>query len=306
MSNYNYNPALPKPSGLPVDTLDLDNRILLEPLNLVVQRQARNVMEMELDNDLTMALTRLKCEDGKTIHLYWLWPKYWQNHRIMLHCHGGGFLLPIHDSVIKIAAMYASRMNMMVVIPDYRTAIHHPYPTSLRDCMNTYTFLKQHFDLDNFMLYGDSAGGCLAAQMNRLLHDYGLTMPKATMLTYPVTDRSMDYPSINDYEDAEIWSKNANESMWKVLLDGTTIDKYTIPMQFEDCHEFRPTWIDVCEMDVLRDQGLSFAQKLKENGNMVETMIVDGAYHAYDSNTGNGFVRDIYDKRISWLLDHLH
>ena len=92
----------------------------------------------------------------------------------------------------------------------------------------------------------------------------------------------------------------------QVLLDGATIDKYTIPMQFEDCNEFGPTWIDVCEMDVLRDQGLSFAQKLKENGNMVETMIVDGAYHAYDSNTGNGFVRDIYDKRISWLLDHLH
>ena len=305
MSSYDYNPALPKPSGLPINTLDLDNRIVLNPLDIVVKWQAKNVMDGPIDDRLTLALTKMKCEDGKTIPIYWLWPKKWKNQRIMLHCHGGGFLLPIHEAVIKIASVFAIKMDMLVVIPDYRTAIHHPYPTSLRDCMNTYTFLNDHFDLTNFMLYGDSAGGCLAAQLNRLLHDYGLTMPKATMLTYPVSDDGMDYESMEAYKNAEIWSKNANESMWKVLLDGATKDKYTIPLRFHSFEGFGPTWIDVAQMDVLHDQGLALADKIRQGDNVVETLDVEGAYHAYDSNTGNGFVRSIYDKRIQWLNQYM-
>ena len=306
MANYNYSPFLKQPSGVSIDHIDIDSRFILDPLDKIVQFQKKSLIDIPLPKDITLMTLRIASFDEQLITLYCLIPKNWINNRILFHCHGGGFLLPMHAACLSMGCTFARLCQTMVILPDYRTAIHHPYPISLNDCYCGYTYCDVFFDLSNSIISGDSAGGCLAISLNRKLNDTGLLKSNANLLLYPVTDNNQDYESIQAYKRAEVWNANCNKAMWSIYCDNTQTDAYTIPMNIIDFTHFKDTYIEVCEMDILKDQGLAFANKLKCNGINTITQCIPGAYHAYDSDIDNPFVKTIYYNRAQWLLKYFN
>ena len=89
--------------------------------------------------------------------------------------------------------------------------------------------------------------------------------------------------------------------MWKIYCDTASIDEFTIPMQIDNMKHFNPTYIEVCEMDILKDQGIAFYNKCSACNEKITLSRIPGAYHAFDSDTNNPFVKTILLNRSQWL-----
>ena len=95
--------------------------------------------------------------------------------------------------------------------------------------------------------------------------------------------------------------------MWKVYLRGLepTAEDYAVPMLREDFEGLPKAFVEVAEMDALADQGLAYAQKMREDGVDVKLRIIGGAYHGYDGDVSNPFVQAMIKARIEWLAEAL-
>ena len=306
VGDYPYSTELPKP-GIGVD-FKYDDRIadiyvrwsnLVDNVLTAVWKAPTGVARRAL---------RVRARDGCTIGGYILEPEGCGAEKLptMLYCHGGAFFLTMMNCQLDMAAAYAGDLHCRVVMPQYRTSLDHPYPTPFYDCCDVLRALAEwdETDADRVMIYGDSAGGCLAAEVTHWCCDEGLLMPAAQMLIYPVTENEWQSASMLEYENA-VWTKDANAHMWKKYLNGCvpTSDEYAVPMLHERFPAYPKTYVEVAEMDTLRDQGLAYAGRMESFDIEVETEVVPGAYHGYDSDVNNALVRRRIEQREMWLRD---
>ena len=255
---------------------------------------------------ITKTKLKITARDGVEIGGYILEPAGSESETLMtmLYCHGGAFFMPILPSSMNCAAFYAKELNCRIFMPEYRLTPANPYPTPVNDCYDTLKYLVgyEHTDTGKVIIYGESAGGDLAAEVMHMCRDEELLEPMAHMLIYPVTDCSQQYESLTEYEHAT-WSREANLIMWKLYLDGRDAAglPYAVPMLMENFENFPPVYIEPSEMDTLRDQAIAYAEKMREHGVDVTENIVEGAYHGFDMNMGSDLVKRTLETRVNWL-----
>src|SRR6476659_5100415 len=80
----------------------------------------------------------------------------------VLYIHGGGFILGGLDSHDDVCAELCARTGYEVVSVDYRLAPEHLHPAAFDDCLATFEWAIDAYELP-IVLAGDSAGGNLAA-----------------------------------------------------------------------------------------------------------------------------------------------
>ena len=251
---------------------------------------------------------RIAVENGGQIKCHVLEPTGQAATSTMLYCHGGAFFMPILPASLDCAAWYARALSCRVYMPEYRLTPANPYPVPVEDCYAALRHMASlpETDLSRVILYGESAGGCLCAEvMNRCLDDR-LLDPAAQMLIYPVTDNAQHYESLTRYEDAT-WTRRSNLTMWKLYLNGLepTPDDYAVPMLREDFSGFPPVYIEPAEMDTLCDQAVAYAEKLASAGVAVTERVVPGAYHGFDGHLDSPLVQQVLAERVQWLQEAL-
>ena len=87
--------------------------------------------------------------------------------------HGGGHVVGTLDTYDAICRSLALQADCIVVSVDYRLAPDHPYPAALDDCQAAFELVHREapalgLDATRLVLAGQSAGGGLAAALNRL------------------------------------------------------------------------------------------------------------------------------------------
>ncbi len=326
---YPYNRELPKPGiGVELKYRDCMNDLFIHWTNLVNNLGTR---KWKAPEDILKEKVSFEMRDGASIPAYVISPKGSENETlpVIVDYHGGGFFLTLMDFQLELAAVYAKQLHCRVVIPQYRTALKYPFPVPLYDCFDTLKLVTkdERTDLDKIILLGDSAGGCLAASVAQMCKDEKLVELAGQLLIYPVTDISQEYPSLKEYEFAT-WTTAANERMWEIYLKGMDTEEiigaseellhsifegvhvkepgYAIPMLRKNCEGLPKAFVEVAEMDSLCDQGVAYANRLKEAGVEVFTTKVPGAYHGYDGSVTNPFVKRMLEERIMWMKDIFH
>ena len=68
---------------------------------------------------------------------------------------------------------------------------------------------------------------------------------------------------MNELYDSPIWDKKSNKKMWELYLGDS---HYVSPGELDDVSYFPKTYVEVCEFDCLKDEGILFANKLKSCG----------------------------------------
>lgn len=304
VNQYDYDPELPRPAiGIDFKYEDVGTDLYIRWCNLFDNFQTSRWKAPE---GIVRKPLQVTARDGYEIGGYILEPEGCEGETLptMLYCHGGGFFLTMMNCQLDLGAFYADALHCRVVLPQYRTSLDDPYPTPVHDCYDTLKWIaeSEETDLDRVMIYGDSAGGCLAAEVTLLCCDEKLLQPACQMLIYPVTDTSQDYPSITAYENAT-WPREANLHMWKIYLNGLTptATDYAVPMLREDFAGMPKAYVEAAEMDILCDQDAAYAEKLQNGGVDVTFRTVEGAYHGFDGPVQNSFVQRILKERIEWL-----
>lgn len=307
VNDYTYHPALDTPGpGVDMQYDDVFGIAYLRWCNLLNDAQCAVWHAPDGVSERALSVTT---RDGAQIGGHILEPVGTADETLptILYCHGGAFFLTMMPFQLDHAAAYAEALHCRVLVPQYRLAPDHPYPTPVNDCYDTLqaAILNGSADVNHITILGDSAGGCLATEVTRMCLDEKLVTPVAQLLIYPVTDTDQTYASLTSYAYAP-WPMEANRTMWKLYLNGydPTDHDYAVPMLREDFNGFPPTYVEAAEIDILCDQDLAYADKMAAAGVDVTKVLVPGAYHGYDGNLQNTFVREQLNARIEWLSTH--
>jgi len=112
--------------------------------------------------------------------------------KVVLHCHGGGFVSMSSGGHLPYLAKWAvDTPGCLVVSVDYRLAPEHPYPAGLEDVWTVYRWLLGRFGEDmglfasKIVLAGDSAGGHLALGCLIKAIQAETRKPEGLVLAYP-------------------------------------------------------------------------------------------------------------------------
>ncbi len=196
---------------------------------------------------------------------------------VLVYLHGGGWAagsIETHDPFCRLLAPLA---GLSIVSVDYRLAPESPHPAALEDAHTAVLWAAAHAgswgaDPARLALGGDSAGGHLAAvTANRLAVERDSPKPVALALLYPVTDYpESQYPSYGQNAVGFGLEADTMRWYWKQYAAGASPDDPTIsPMRQQPLPPLPPTLVMTAEYDVLRDEGIAYAQKLAGAGVVV-------------------------------------
>ncbi len=199
--------------------------------------------------------------------------------------HGGGMVLGNLDSDDGVPTMLCETLGAVIVSVDYRLAPEHPAPAAIDDCYAALQWMAANagdlgYDPGRLAVYGGSAGGGLAIATALMVRDNGGPSISFLMPIYPMIDDTNTTPSSHEITDVGIWDRDGNIESWGWYLGGHPADMYSAPARAEDLSGLPPTFIDVGEMDMFRDEDITFANRLMQAGVPTEFHVYPGAYHA--------------------------
>ena len=203
----------------------------------------------------------------------------------LIYIHGGGMIMGDLDSQDENLREAATELNMTIASIDYRKAPEHPYPAAPEDCYAGICWVFDHaaqlgMDADNIGLMGASAGGGLALATALMLRDRQGPCLRYLFPIYPMIDDRHTTPSSHEVTDIGIWDREGSIEAWGWYLGDTEPDAYAAPARAEDLSRLPPTYIDVGDLDLFRDEDIAIAQRLSAAGIPVEFHLWTGAYHA--------------------------
>jgi acetyl esterase/lipase len=199
----------------------------------------------------------------------------------ILYLHGGGFCIGSAELEHPAAVALTNAVQAVVVNVDYRLAPEHPYPAGLEDCYTALLHLAKLDGIDTTRLavHGQSAGGGLAAATALLARDRGGPALCFQALGIPELDDRLETPSMTAFTDTPMWARPQATKSWEYYLAGQQADGYAAPARMEDLSGLPPTYLVTCELDPLRDEGLTYAMRLLAAGVPVEVHNYAGAFH---------------------------
>jgi acetyl esterase len=204
----------------------------------------------------------------------------------VLYIHGGGFAVGSVESEHAGALLLARSADTVVVSVDYRLAPEHPFPAGLDDCYDTLTWMRDSadelgVDTDRLAVFGNSAGGGLAAAVALLARDRGGPALCFQYLGIPELDDRLETVSMQTFVDTPMWNRPNAVISWQFYLgdDRSDVSPYAAPARATDLSGLPPTYISTMEFDPLRDEGLSYGLRLLQAGVTVELHQFPGTFH---------------------------
>ena len=228
----------------------------------------------------------------------------------LLNFHGGGFMTKASPVHFARAIEYAKKLSCIVIMPDYRLLPKHTFPIPSNDCFAVYKWILDNekslnIDLRKFVVMGDSAGGALCMGTMLRARDYNLKMPKFQLLIYPMADRKQKSESCKIFTDTPVWNSKLNAFAWKLCFNNVhdfSNTEYISPLDASSFHNIPSTYIEVADIDCLRDEGIELAQKLESGGVKTELVKTKNTPHGYDCATKSKTTKKMMKHRIELLL----
>ena len=206
---------------------------------------------------------------------------------VVVYFHGGGWVIgdiATHDTTCQ---RLAAGVPAVVVSVDYRLAPEHCFPAAVDDCDAATAWVSAHAaelggDATRLAVAGDSAGGNLAAVVALRARDSGGPSIAFQLLVYPATD--MTRSLLSHTENGEGYLLDTDAMTWfcdNYLADADPRHPDASPLFVDDLAGLPPALVVTAEFDPLRDEGESYAQRLRAAGVDVTTSRYEGMIHGF-------------------------
>ena len=210
--------------------------------------------------------------------------------------HGGGWILGDYPTHRRLVRDLVVASGFPAVFIRYTPSPEAKYPQALDEIYAAVRWIARNgarigVDGSRMALAGNSVGGNMAiATALRAKREQGPQI-KLLLPMWPVADSSFDTASYVRYAKQRFLT----DSLMKWMFDQYTTDPqqrrevYVSPLRASD-DELRglpPTYIQVAENDILRDEGEAMGRRLDEAGVEVTTVRFNGVVH--DWGMLNGF-----------------
>jgi acetyl esterase len=192
---------------------------------------------------------------------------------LILAIHGGGFVLGNLNTADWMASTVCRDLDAVVVSVDYRLAPGHPFPAAVEDCYEALCWAAANAarlgsTAEMLGVMGESAGGNLSAVLCLLARDKGGPTIRHQALIYPAVDFGSDTESRRNYADEVILTRRDEEAFQHHYLGahGDPQDWRASPLRAPDHRGLPPALVIVAGHDILRDEGVNYAHKLRGAG----------------------------------------
>lgn len=203
--------------------------------------------------------------------------------------HGGGFVIGDLDTAEATQRRLATAAGCAVVSVDYRLAPEFPAPAAAEDCWAVTRWVAEHAEElagpgARVAVGGDSAGGNLAAVVAQRAAAAGLHLA-LQLLVYPATDATTARPSIE--ENGEGYFLTADTMRWFFEqyhsggLPPEDLAVSPILADLEALARTAPAVVQVAGYDPLHDEGVDYAERLREAGVKVDLVDYPTMIHGF-------------------------
>ncbi|MCA9052511.1 MAG: alpha/beta hydrolase [Planctomycetaceae bacterium] len=200
----------------------------------------------------------------------------------VLFFHGGGWVTGNLDTHDALCRRLCNESGSRIVAVDYRLAPEHKFPAAADDAHAATTWAAETYGTPLAVL-GDSAGGNLAAAAALMARDRGGPAIAAQVLVYPITDCGCDTPSYHEFAEGYFLNRPSMQWFWEQYAPDPerAAHPYASMLRAESLTGLPPSLIVTAEYDVLRDEGIAYADRLHSAGIMVERISYAGMIHGF-------------------------
>lgn len=218
--------------------------------------------------------------------------------------HGGGWIggnVLVNENFCKYIAQKA---HLRVFNVDFRFAPEYPGFTLTDDCFEALNFIVEnaenlHVDTNTVAVYGDSAGGNVAAAVAYMDQKAGNKYVTHQLMCYPcvtldkTTNDQLSWPESKYHLDSFMQTRYQNDSVFSSKGMPAIVDVYInggdakdprfspYNMSDEDYKHMPKAFIATDEFDPLRPSGYAYAKKLAGNGVSTYYSNYRGMTHAF-------------------------
>ena len=198
---------------------------------------------------------------------------------------GGGWVFEGLDNHDAMCRRLANAAGSTVICVGHRLAPEHRFPTPLDDCWDALNWAARQHPSVPLLVGGDSSGGNLAAVCALRARDRGGPALALQLLVYPVTDHDMTRASwIEHGADALVGSQEMQWFWNHYVVDVAQRENPEVsPLRAPDVSKLPPALVAVAEYDPLRDEALTYAERLRAAGTDVTLRHYDDVFHGFFS-----------------------
>jgi len=201
----------------------------------------------------------------------------------VLYIHGGGFVGGVPANHRPLTWRLADQTDVPIYAIDYRLAPEHKFPAGLDDAVAAYRgLLDKGIAPGAIVIGGDSAGGNLTLATALKIKALGLPMPGALVCLSPVTNLVEAPPShtTNAQSDA-MFDGRMFDSVLAAYCPGENPANPFISPLYGDVSGLPPTLIQCSEIEMLRDDSVMMAEKLRAAHVPVVLEVWPGVFHVW-------------------------
>ncbi|MGD3110869.1 alpha/beta hydrolase [Streptomyces sp. YGL11-2] len=202
--------------------------------------------------------------------------------------HGGGWITGDLDTHDLVTRRLCRDVGAVVVAVHYRRAPEHPFPAPYEDCLAATRHVADQIERygaqrDRLAVAGDSAGANLAAVIAQTFRDENRPLA-AQLLAYPATDFDGTYPSRTENATGYmLTTENIADLQHLYAGDDPALRRsaQVSPLRAQSFAGLAPAIVATAQYDPLCDEGLAYAQALRNADVEVFVRNYDGLIHGF-------------------------
>lgn len=212
---------------------------------------------------------------------------------VVLFLHGGGWTAGNIEFADQPVRMLSAASQSIWASANYRLAPEHPFPAGLDDAWSALRWLAQRAeelggDPRRVVIVGESSGANLCAALALRARDHGSPRLAHQYLLFPVLGVDLDTDSYRAYGEGLLLTRAAVRWFWTNYVgpDIAAAPAEAAPLNAPDLRNLAPATIVVAEHDVLRDDGVEYARRLRQAAVPVTLIEWEGMTHGAFQMTG--------------------
>jgi acetyl esterase/lipase len=213
-------------------------------------------------------------------------PKGWEdNGKVLVYTHGGAYAFGSAASSVASAAPVADETGLRVISVDYTLAPYARWQQVTGEVSAVLQALqKEGYALKNIALYGDSAGGGLAAGVVLKMRDQGLGMPGAVVLWSPwsdITETGDTYTTLKRAEPLYLYGPHLKPAADAYADPKDQKNPYVSPVYGDYSKGFPPTLIQGGTKEIFLSNFVRQYQALDTAGQTAKLDLYEGMPHVF-------------------------
>lgn len=214
----------------------------------------------------------------------WITPPNVLSKGVLLYLHGGAYIAGSLRSHSNMVAYFANVIGIRALLIDYRLAPEHPFPAALDDSVAAYCYLlEQGMKPEEIIIGGDSAGGGLTLATLVKLREDKIPLPAAAFGISPWTDLAGTGASVKTHDRKDPWLRGDSVEPGGKYYCGEAYSA-THPLispLYADLSGLPPVLLHVGDHEILLDDSVRVADKIRAAGGKVELEVWKGMWHVF-------------------------